>query len=132
MHVTPAYEKLVLNSRKSLCLFRKDERAYASISCSEAVIVKPSYECRTRFWKACVCFSMGLLRLHSTGLCEACWPMSDSLQVRECVGEGENSWKEPCSCHRARRLPVRSVPITQGKGDWKPKDCSGDREGAYS
>jgi hypothetical protein len=33
-------------------------------------------------------------------------PVSDSLQVRECAEEGENSWKEPCSCHRARRLPV--------------------------
>jgi hypothetical protein len=46
-----------------------------------------------------------------------CWPVSDSLQVRECVEEGDNSWKEPCSFHRARRLPVRPVPVTQGKGD---------------
>jgi hypothetical protein len=45
-----------------------------------------------------------------------CWPVSDSLQVRECAEEGENSWKEPCSCHRAQRLLVRSVAETQGKG----------------
>jgi hypothetical protein len=44
-------------------------------------------------------------------------PMSDSLQVRECVKEGEESWKEPCSCHRAWRLLVRPVSVTQGKGD---------------
>jgi hypothetical protein len=69
---------------------------------------------------------------HSSGLREACWPVSDSLQVRECAEEGESSWKEPCSCHRTRRLPVRSVPVTQGKGDWQPKDCLGDREGALS
>jgi hypothetical protein len=43
-------------------------------------------------------------------------PVSDSLQVRECTEEGENSWKEPCSSHRARRHPVRSVAETQGKG----------------
>jgi hypothetical protein len=43
-------------------------------------------------------------------------PMSDSLHVRECVEEGENSWKELGSCHRAQRLPVRSVAETQGKG----------------
>jgi hypothetical protein len=24
-----------------------------------------------------------------------CCPVSDSLQVRECAKEGENSWKEP-------------------------------------
>ena len=42
--------------------------------------------------------------------------VSDSLQVRECTEEGENSWKEPNSFHRARRLPVRSVAVTQGKG----------------
>jgi hypothetical protein len=53
----------------------------------------------------------------SSGLCEACWPVSESLQVRECAEEGESSWKEPCSCHRTRRLPVWSVPVTQGKGD---------------
>jgi hypothetical protein len=53
----------------------------------------------------------------SSGLCEACWPMSDSLKVRECTEEGERSWKEPCSFHRTRRLPVRSVPVTQGMGD---------------
>jgi hypothetical protein len=52
--------------------------------------------------------------------------------VRECTEGEENSWKEPCSCHRARRLPVRSVPVTQGKGDWQSKDCLGDREGALS
>jgi hypothetical protein len=68
----------------------------------------------------------------SSGLREACWPVSDSLQVRECAEEGESSWKEPCSCHRTQRLPVRSVPVTQGKGDWQPKDCPGDREGALS
>jgi hypothetical protein len=132
MHVTPAYEKPVLTSGKSLCLFEKDERAYASISCSESMTVKPSCDCRTSFWKACVCFLVKLLRLRSTRLCEACWPVRDSLHVRQCAGEGENSWKEPCSCHRAQRLPVRSVPLTQGKGDWQPKDCPGDREGAFS
>jgi hypothetical protein len=68
----------------------------------------------------------------SFGLCEACWPVSDSLQVRECAEEGESSWKEPCSCQRTRRLSVQSVPITQGKGDWQLKDCPGDREGALS
>jgi hypothetical protein len=61
-------------------------------------------------------FPMGLLRPRSTGLCVACWPVSDSLLVRECVEEGEDSWQEPCSCHRAQRLPVRSVAVTQGKG----------------
>jgi hypothetical protein len=45
-----------------------------------------------------------------------CWPVSDSLQERECTEEGENSWKEPCSCHRAQRLPVQPVAVTQGKG----------------
>jgi hypothetical protein len=43
-------------------------------------------------------------------------PVSDSLQVRECAEEGESSWKEPCSCHRARRFLVRSVVEAQGKG----------------
>jgi hypothetical protein len=43
-------------------------------------------------------------------------PVSDSLQVRECTEEGESSWKEPCSCHRARRFSVRSVAEAQGKG----------------
>jgi hypothetical protein len=43
-------------------------------------------------------------------------PVSDSLQVRECAEEGESSWKEPCSCHRARRFLVRSVAEAQGKG----------------
>jgi hypothetical protein len=43
-------------------------------------------------------------------------PVSDSLQVREYMEEGENSWKEPCSCHRARRFPVRSIVEAQGKG----------------
>jgi hypothetical protein len=43
-------------------------------------------------------------------------PVSDSLQVRECTEEGENSWKEPGSCHRAQRLLVWSVAETQGKG----------------
>jgi hypothetical protein len=61
-------------------------------------------------------FPVGLLWPRSTGLRVACWPVSDSLQVRECVEEGEDSWKEPCSCHRAQRLPVRSVAVTQGKG----------------
>ena len=91
MRLTPAYEKPVLISGKSLCLFGKVERAYASIPCSKAVTVKPSFDCRTSFWKAYVRFPVGLLRLRSTGLREACCPMSDSLQVRECAGEGENS-----------------------------------------
>jgi hypothetical protein len=47
----------------------------------------------------------------------SCWPMSDSLQVRECEEEGEDTWKEPCRCHRAQRLLVQPIPITQGKGD---------------
>jgi hypothetical protein len=132
MHVTPAYEKPVLNSGKILCLFRKSERAYASIPYFEAMTVKPSCDCQTSFWKACVCFPVGLLGLRSTRLRESCWPVSDSLQVRECVGEGENSWKEPCSFHRALRLLVWSVLVTQGKGDWQTKDCPGDREGAFS
>ena len=51
----------------------------------------------------------------SSRLREACWPVSDSLQVRECVEEGEDPWKEPYSCHRARRLLVQSVAVTQGK-----------------
>jgi hypothetical protein len=38
-----------------------------------------------------------------------CWPVNNSLQVRECAEEGEDSWKEPCSCHRARRLLVREI-----------------------
>jgi hypothetical protein len=69
---------------------------------------------------------------HSSGLREACWPVSDSLQVRECTEEGESSWKEPCSYHRTWRLSVWSIPVTQGKGDWQLKDCLGDREGALS
>jgi hypothetical protein len=44
------------------------------------------------------------------------WPVSNCLQVRECAKEGENSWKEPYSFHRAQRLPVQSVSETQGKG----------------
>jgi hypothetical protein len=60
-------------------------------------------------------FPSGLLWSRSTGLCVACWPVSDSLQVRECTEEGENSWKEPCSCPRARRLLVWPVAVTQGK-----------------
>jgi hypothetical protein len=68
----------------------------------------------------------------SSELREACWHVSDSLQVRECAEEGESSWKEPCSCNRTRRLSVQSVPVTQGKGDWQSKDCLGDREGALS
>jgi hypothetical protein len=80
MRVTPAYEKPVLNLGKSLCLFRKVDRAYASIPCSKAMTVKPSCDCRTSFWKACVCFPMVLLRLRSTGLREACCPF-DSLPV---------------------------------------------------
>jgi hypothetical protein len=43
-------------------------------------------------------------------------PVSDSLQVRECAEEGESSWKEPCSCHRAQRFLVRPVAEAQGKG----------------
>jgi hypothetical protein len=43
-------------------------------------------------------------------------PVSDSLQVRECTEEGESSWKEPCSCHRAQRFPVQPVAEAQGKG----------------
>jgi hypothetical protein len=70
--------------------------------------------------------------LHSSGLREACWHVSDSLQVRECAEGGESSWKEPCSCHRTRRLSVQSVSVTQGKGDWQLKNCPGDREGALS
>jgi hypothetical protein len=88
MRVTPAYRKPVLNSGKSIFLFGKAERAYANIPCSEAVTVIVE----SSFWKACVCFPVELLRLRSTGLREACWPMSDSLQVRECAGEEENSW----------------------------------------
>ena len=128
----PSLREACFDFREESCLFRKAEQAYVSISCSEAVTVKPSCDCRTSFWKTYVGFPMGLLRLRSTGLREACWPMSDSLQVIEYIGEGENSWKEPCSCHRAQRLLVQSVPVTQGKGDWQPKDCPGDREGAFS
>ena len=47
---------------------------------------------------------------------QVAWPMSDSLQVRECAEERENSWKEPYSCRRALRLPIQSVVETQGKG----------------
>jgi hypothetical protein len=43
-------------------------------------------------------------------------PVSDSLQVRECVEEGERFKKEPCSCHRAWRFPVQYVVEAQGKG----------------
>jgi hypothetical protein len=38
-----------------------------------------------------------------------------------------NSWS-----HGALRLLIRPVPATEGKGDWQPKDCPGDREGAFS
>jgi hypothetical protein len=47
-----------------------------------------------------------------SGLREACWLVSDSLQVRECAEEGESSWKEPYSYHRTWRLLVQSVPVT--------------------
>jgi hypothetical protein len=43
-------------------------------------------------------------------------PVSDSLQVRECAEEGDKSWKEPGSYHKARRLSAWSVSETQGKG----------------
>jgi hypothetical protein len=128
----PSLQEAYVDFGEESCLFGKAERAYANIPCSEAMTMKPSCDCRTSFWKACVCFPVVLLRLRSTGLREACWLVSDSLQVRECAGEGENSWKEPCRCHRARRLSVRSVPVTQGKGDWQPKDCPSDGEGAFS
>ena len=42
--------------------------------------------------------------------------VSNSLQVRECAEEGESSWKEPCSCHRAQIFPIQSVFEAQGKG----------------
>jgi len=59
-------------------------------------------------------------------------PVGESLQARECIEEGENSWKEPCSFHRARRLLVRSINKTQGMGGWHMKECIGDIEGVYS
>jgi hypothetical protein len=37
---------------------------------------------------------------------QVAWPVSNSLQVRECAEEGENFWKEPCSCHKAQRIPI--------------------------
>jgi hypothetical protein len=43
-------------------------------------------------------------------------PVRNSLQVRECAEEGESSWKEPCSYHRAQRFPVQSIAEAQGKG----------------
>jgi hypothetical protein len=42
----------------------------------------------------------------------------------------EGSWNS--RSHGALRLSVWLVPTTQGKRDWQPKDCPGDREGAFS
>jgi hypothetical protein len=53
-----------------------------------------------------------------------------SISGRCCLETFEGSWNS--RSHGALRLPVRSVPATQGKGDWQPKDCPGDREGAFS
>jgi hypothetical protein len=45
--------------------------------------------------------------------CQACERLSPGERVH---GGSENSWKESCSCHRARRILVRSVAEAQGKG----------------
>jgi hypothetical protein len=45
--------------------------------------------------------------------CQACERLSLGERVR---GGSENSLKESCSCHRAQRIPVRSVVEAQGKG----------------
>jgi hypothetical protein len=48
---------------------------------------------------------------------EVGYPVCERLSPGERVrGGSENSWKESCSFHRARRLPVRSVAEAQGKG----------------
>jgi hypothetical protein len=48
---------------------------------------------------------------------EASYPVYERLSPAERVhGGSENSWKESCSCHRARRLLVRSVVEAKGKG----------------
>jgi hypothetical protein len=43
----------------------------------------------------------------------ACERLSLEERVRR---ERRGLLKEPFSCHRAQRLPVRSVAVTQGKG----------------
>jgi hypothetical protein len=45
--------------------------------------------------------------------CWGCERLSPGERVHR---EGENSWKEPYSCHRAWRIPVWYVAETQGKG----------------
>ena len=84
MHVTPAYKKLVLNSGKSLYLYRKTEWAYTSIPCSEAVAVKPSCDCRTSFWKACVGSPVGIVETTQSLACERLPPGE-----RVCMGRRE-------------------------------------------
>jgi hypothetical protein len=50
----------------------------------------------------------------------------ERLSLGERVREGsENSWKGSCSCHMARRLPVRSVAKDQGKGGLEAEGLSG-------
>ena len=45
--------------------------------------------------------------------CQACERLSPGVRVR---GRSENSWKESCSFHRARRILVQPVAEAQGKG----------------
>ena len=45
--------------------------------------------------------------------CQACERLSPGERVH---GGSEKSWKGSCSCHRARRIPVRPVSVAQGKG----------------
>ena len=77
-------------------------------------------------------FSHGMLWLRSTGMREAFGPVNDSSRWGSAQREKRTPGRNPCSCLGAQRILVRSVPVTQGKGDWQPKDCLGDREGALS
>jgi hypothetical protein len=45
--------------------------------------------------------------------CQACEQLSPGERVH---GGSENSSRGSCSCHRARRIPVRPVAEAQGKG----------------
>jgi hypothetical protein len=93
----------LLNLLERPCLF------FPMGCCDHAVM-----DCLGSCWLVVQCSLQvrGVIEVGRTG----CWPVSDSLQVRECAEEGEDSWKEPCSFHRAQRLLVRPIPVTQGKG----------------
>jgi hypothetical protein len=84
----------------------------------------------TQCWTACGLLDnvREVIFVEETG-----YPICERLSPGERVhGGSENSWKESCSYHRARRLLVRSVAEAQGKGGQWLMDCLGDIEGVYS